>query len=99
MQIDEGNAIPGQLANAQSSRSLSSEAIQEFLSSKLADLLKIGRDEIDVSKTYEYYGLSSMESVLLIADLEEFLGRALDATLLWDYPTIQSLANYLANEK
>ena len=97
--MNEGNLIPDQLPNTQSSPSPSAEAIQEFLSTKLADLMKIKRNEIDITKTYEYYGLSSMESVLLIADLEVFLDRSIDATILWDYPTIQSLSIYLANQK
>ena len=78
---------------------LTAEAIQGFITEKIAKLAKVKPEEVDVTKTYEYYGLSSMEGVLLIADVEEFLGRSLDATLLWDYPTIQSLSTYLADQK
>ena len=75
------------------------EAIQQFLVTKIARLVKLQPEELDASRTYSYYGLSSMESVLLVADLEDFLGRALDSTILWDYPTIESLAKFLANHE
>ena len=75
------------------------EELQRRLSTRLAEMRKLDPKEVDIKKPYSYYGLSSLEIVLLASDLEEWMGRPLDATLLWDYPTIESLSNHLAAER
>jgi hypothetical protein len=42
--------------------------------------------------------LDSMVGVSLAGDLEDWLGLALSPTLLWDYPTVETLTRYLAEE-
>jgi 8-amino-7-oxononanoate synthase len=39
-----------------------------------------------------------MAAVTLTADIEDWLGRPVDPALVMDYPTIESLAKFLANE-
>jgi acyl carrier protein len=41
--------------------------------------------------------MGSLEGVALVGALEEWLGRPLDATITWDYPTISALARHLAD--
>ena len=53
---------------------------------------------IDPRQPFTYYGLGSVQAVSLTGDLEVFLNRKLSPTLAWDYPTIELLANYLADE-
>ena len=72
-------------------------AIEAWLVSRLAELSSIDPKDIDVEKEFQFFGLSSLEAVLLIGDLEEWLGRPLDPMLIWDYPTIKSLSKYLAS--
>ncbi len=72
--------------------------IEVWLVSHISELLEIEPKEIDVHKPFTYYGLSSIEGVLLAADLEEWLGHSLDATLVWDYPTIEVLVRYLSEQ-
>jgi len=43
------------------------------------------------------YGLDSIVALTIAGDLEEELGIELPPTLLWDYPTINDLAGYLAS--
>jgi acyl carrier protein len=74
------------------------EQLQVRLASRLAVMRQMEAKDIDVTKEYSYYGLSSLEIVMIVTDLEEWLGRPLDPTLLWDYPTIQSFSEYLATE-
>ena len=57
---------------------------------------------LDVSKvtddrSLEEFGLSSKDAVTLSADLEDELGRPLDATIAYQHPTIAALAEYAIN--
>lgn len=72
--------------------------IQVWLVSHLAEQLEINSNEIDVTITFERYGLDSSAAVSLSGDLEEWLGCEIDPTLLYDYPTIEALARHLAEE-
>ncbi|MEH2009477.1 acyl carrier protein [Nostoc sp.] len=73
------------------------ENIQTWLVSKLSEELELN-DEIDIQEPFAYYGLSSMTAVGLSGDLENLLGIKLPVTVAWDYPTVESLAEYLKNE-
>ncbi|NJM71685.1 MAG: acyl carrier protein [Scytonema sp. RU_4_4] len=72
--------------------------IQAWLVSYLAELLEIDSDEIDVTIPFDRYGLDSSALVGLTGDLEAWLGRELDPTLLYDYPTIDALVQHLIEE-
>jgi acyl carrier protein len=69
--------------------------IQGWLVSYLSNELKISSDQIDVKTPFDRYGLSSMTAVLMTGEMEEWLGRSLDPTLAYDYPTVEALAQYL----
>jgi len=72
--------------------------IQAWLISYMAELLEIKSDELDVTIPFDRYGLDSSIAVGMSGDLEEWLQKELDPTLLYDYPTIESLAKHLAEE-
>lgn len=74
-------------------------AIETWLIAKLADLLGIEASEIDPDQHLSVYGLSSMTGVMLTGDIEDWLGIRLEPTLAWEYPTVRTLARYLADEK
>ncbi|MBS0016370.1 MAG: phosphopantetheine-binding protein [Arthrospira sp. PLM2.Bin9] len=74
------------------------EAIQGWLINQLALRLGLNADEIDVDEDFANYGLNSIEAVNLSGDLENQFGRRLPPTLLWDYPTIKAIADYLAQD-
>ncbi|NEO73373.1 acyl carrier protein [Moorena sp. SIO3H5] len=71
--------------------------IKAWLVSYLAELLEIESDEIDVTIPFDRYGLDSSAAVGLTGDLEDWLGSDLDPTLMYDYPTIEALANHVAS--
>ncbi len=73
------------------------EAIQGWLIDKLAELLEVEPNQIDVGQDFEEYGLESAEAINLSGDLEDFLGCRLPPTLLWDYQNIEALAQYLGH--
>ena len=76
----------------------SAAEIQAWMSSYLAQLLALEPDEINVKIPFDRYGLDSSVAVGLTGDLEDWLDRKLDPTLLYDYPTIEALAQHLAEE-
>ena len=73
--------------------------IQDWLITHIAQLLNITSGTINIHEPFSAYGLSSLNAVSLSGDLEEFLGRRLSATLVYDYPDIASLSNHLAGIK
>ena len=80
-------------------RKAPSEApIQDWLIDRIAESLEIDPTEIDIREPLASYGLSSVASLSLTGDLEEWLELRLDPTLAWDYPTIEELAKHLAEE-
>jgi acyl carrier protein len=72
------------------------EAIQAWLIKKVSAALSISSDDIDPRETFASFGLDSRTAVSLSGDLERWLGRRLPPTLVWDYPSIDELAQHLA---
>lgn len=75
---------------------MTEQQIRERLVREVADASSLSPDRIDSREPFATYGLGSLEAVYLVGKLEDWLGIALDATLLWDHPTIESLAKHLA---
>lgn len=71
------------------------EAIQHWLVTHLAELLDVDPLDIDVRQPFTEYGLDSITGMCFAGDLQDWLGLRLDPTLLWDYPVIETLAQYL----
>ncbi|MBK1987684.1 acyl carrier protein [Sphaerospermopsis aphanizomenoides BCCUSP55] len=72
--------------------------IREWIVAYMSDLLEIEPDEVDVETTFARYGLDSSAAVILTGDLGNWLGKEIEPTIMYDYPTIAKLAEYLAEE-
>jgi acyl carrier protein len=72
--------------------------IQAWLVSYLAELLEINPDEVNVKIPFDRYGLDSSVAMGLTGELEAWVGRKFDSTLLYHYPIIEPLAQHLAEE-
>ncbi|MGK7942440.1 MAG: acyl carrier protein [Crocosphaera sp.] len=70
--------------------------IEEWLIRYLSQTLEIEQNDIDPNVAFNEYGLDSSSAVILTGDLQEWLKQDLDPTLLFDYPTIVALAEYLS---
>lgn len=77
---------------------IDNEAIRRWLLAEIEDLLSIDAQELAVDQPLVNYGLSSMTGMILSGDIEQWLGIELDPSVAWEYPTIESLANYLAEQ-
>lgn len=74
-------------------------AIKTWLVNKLSQLLKFAPEDIDTQQSFTRYRLDSLAMVSLAGDLEQWLGRRLSSTLMYEYSNIESLAEYLAEKK
>lgn len=77
---------------------VSKPEIQDWIIDYVANLLEIDPEDIDTTIPFDRYGLDSSAAVGLTGDLEDWLGLEIDPTLLYDYPTIESLAEHLGSE-
>lgn len=82
----------------ESKKLLSVTEIQAWLVSYIADLLEIELYEVDVTIPFDRYGLDSSAIISLTSDLGNWLGKNLDQTTMYDYPSIKTLAQHLAEE-
>jgi acyl carrier protein len=71
-------------------------AIVDWLVSRLARESGIDADEIDLGQPFASFGVDSARALLLVGDLEAWLGRRLPPIVLWNYPTVEALARHLA---
>jgi acyl carrier protein len=74
---------------------LNSEEIERWMVQKIAGALGVHPDTIDVQAPFAEHGLDSVASLQMTGELQEKLGRELDATLFWEYPSIASLSAFL----
>lgn len=74
------------------------EVISDWLAETLCDVLGVGPEEIDLNCPFSHYGLGSTEAVMIVGDLETWLGATFPNSLAFDHPTIQSLADHLGDE-
>ena len=72
------------------------DEIKEWVVDYLADLLETEPEDIDITVPFDRYGLDSSAAVGLTGELEDWLGEEVSPTLLYDYPTVESLVNHLA---
>lgn len=73
----------------------SRSSIEGWLIDWIAKELGMQPAEIETSKSLLDYSLSSVTAMMLVGDLEEWLGLTLPPTLVWDYPSIAAIADYL----
>lgn len=73
----------------------SKDEIQTWIVSYLADLLEVDPEEVDITIPFDRYGLDSSAAIGLTGELEDWLGSQVDPTLLYDYPTVESLVQHL----
>jgi acyl carrier protein len=74
------------------------ESTQRWLVSWMAAELDLEAEAIDADQTFLSYGMDSMHAMMLAGDLEAALGTRLAPTLVWDYPTIKALGEFVVNE-
>jgi 8-amino-7-oxononanoate synthase len=74
------------------------KSIENWLGKWIANELEVEVDKINPQKSFAEYGLDSVTGVRLASDLNNWLGREISPNITWDYPTIATLAQHLAQE-
>ncbi len=73
-------------------------ALEDWLVTKVAALVGLPEAEIDPTAPLQSFGVTSLMAVELAADHEDLTGLTVDATIAWEYPTIEKLAGWLAGQ-
>lgn len=68
-----------------------------WLSNWLQKYLSIEEDQIDEETVFAELGIDSVGAVTLVGDLESEFNAHIDETLLWDYPTVGELVDFIQN--
>lgn len=74
------------------------EAIRDWLIRRVAEAAEMDPSEVDPREPFVSYGLESAEAIGLSGDLQDWLGLRLPATLIYTYPTIESVTEYLTEQ-
>jgi acyl transferase domain-containing protein/acyl-CoA synthetase (AMP-forming)/AMP-acid ligase II/acyl carrier protein len=75
------------------------KALRSWLIARIAARLGAKTNAIDINKPFAGYGLDSVAAIQLAADLEERLGHTVSPTLVYQYPSIETLARHLAEHE
>lgn len=75
-----------------------SGGVEDWLVKWLARQAGVAASQIDPRRPLSSFGLDSMTALSMIGDLEQWLGCTLSPSLVWNYPTVEKLAAYLAGE-
>ena len=81
-----------------STTGLTEEAIVGWLVEQTAQYLQMPPDKVRPTVPLVEYGLDSVFTFALCADIEDRFGLPVEATLAWDYPRIEQIARFLHDE-
>jgi acyl carrier protein len=66
--------------------------LSDWLANLIAEIADKAPSEIDRTARFDRFGLDSVAIVGVSAALEDYLGKEIDATVLYDFPTIEKLS-------
>ena len=95
---EEASAIATE-ADGKASISDDQATIEGWLRRRISDLSGLDAADIDRRRSFASFGIDSAEAVGIVGELEEALGTTIDATALYDHPTIAALGRYLAGQQ
>ncbi len=72
-----------------------SEEIRAWLIERIAAELRVPAAQINTQRPLLEMGLSSIEAASFSGELSTYLGVKISPLVLWDYPTIEQLAQHL----
>ena len=75
------------------------QELADWLTRKIAGYLDVAPETIDIDTPLAECGIDSVTGMVLCADLQCEKGFDVDTTIVWDYPTIDAMAVYLASER
>jgi acyl-CoA synthetase (AMP-forming)/AMP-acid ligase II/acyl carrier protein len=98
--LNESTDLDGQLdeipASAISPNATAAQ-IQQWLVERLAVRTRTPRGSVSVTRPFAEFGMTSLDAVEISADLQRWLGRSVAPTVVYHYPNIETLAQWLAS--
>ncbi|MCR9142952.1 MAG: acyl carrier protein [bacterium] len=70
-------------------------AMRKWLQAYFGTVLKIPADQIDPGRSLFEFGISSRQAVRLAGKIEQQLNMEIEATIAYEFPTIEELAGEL----
>jgi myxalamid-type polyketide synthase MxaE and MxaD len=80
-----------------SPNTIAAQQIEQWLVERVGARSGIPRDEVHLTRPFADFGLSSLDAVEISADLEKWLRCSVPPTVVYNYPTISALAEWLTN--
>ena len=72
--------------------------LENGLRAILATELRMPEAELQLDRPFAELGLNSVMAMSIRREAEQLVGMELSATMLWNHPTVASLARYLAEK-
>jgi phthiocerol/phenolphthiocerol synthesis type-I polyketide synthase D len=94
--VDADGSVPPVRNWSQMSTEAALGELENGLRTILARELGMPASAVDTELPFPELGLDSMMAMTVLRDAKQLVGIELSATMLWDHPTISSLAAYLA---
>lgn len=70
--------------------------IKQWIATRVGREVGVAPDDLDPGRSFDSYGLDSLNAAMIAGELEDWSGCSLSATLLFECPTVDTLASYLA---
>lgn len=79
-------------------RSRTEDEIRQWIVEKLASRLGVPTERIILDESLVAHGVDSMQFVVLVGELEDWLGCRFVGNPLVNYPSVNALSEYLARQ-
>lgn len=79
------------------SKKIKRHEVIKFLLGRIVQLTEISENEIQRDKTFHSMGLTSLDGIQLIDDLNRFLETSYSPIILFDHPTLNDLIHFILN--
>jgi acyl carrier protein len=81
---------------AANARARSAKEIESWLTERVATALGMPVSRIDPREQFADFALDSRTAISISGELEEWLGKEVPPTLVWDYANIETAAAFLS---
>ncbi|MDX3638443.1 acyl carrier protein [Streptomyces sp. MB09-02B] len=76
-------------------QAVTADALRHWLTQRVREYIPSDAVDVQTGVPLQNYGLDSVYVLTLCGDIEDYLEIEVEATILWDYPTIDALAEAL----
>lgn len=90
-----GGDSPTEAPVAPRPESLTTSVVENWLIQRIASRLHLPPSQVHVATPFLEFGMGSVDAVEIAAELEQWLGRRMSPTVIYNHPTIAALAQWL----